>query len=513
MSRVELFERIRRDSRVEGLSIRQLADKHRVHRRTVRQALMSATPPARKVPEREAPALGPHKATIRAWLEADLAVPAKQRHTARRVWQRLVAEHGAQVAEATVRAEVAEVRRELFAERNTVTIAQEHPAGAEAECDFGEFAAFIDGMLTRLWLFCLRLSHSGAAFHMAFTHQAQEAFLEGHVLGFETLGGVPGRVRYDNLKTAVTKVLLGRDRVENERFIALRSHYGFDSFFCLPGIGGAHEKGGVEGEVGRFRRRWLVPIPRVASVAELNDMIAEADRADLGRRIAHRARTVGEMVAAERAVLGPLPSVPFDPTSVVEAKVDGKGRVSVRQSFYSVPARLAGRRVQIRLAAATFEVIFDGRVVARHERDAHKYTETLVLDHYLEILVRKPGALVGSLCLAQARATGAFTAEHQRFWDTARRRVGDGAGTRALCRVLLLHRNLPTDAVLAGITAALAVGSDDPDVVAVEARRAADRRPDAPVIPIGAATTMRPPPTLSGYDTLLAATATAGSGR
>jgi transposase len=503
MSRVELFERIRRDSREHGLSIRQLADKHHVHRRTVRQALMSAAPPARKVPERGSPALGPHKATIRAWLEADRSVPAKQRHTARRVWQRLVEEHGAQVAEATVRAEVAEVRRELFAERCTVTIPQEHPAGAEAECDFGEFYAFIDGTLTKLWLFCLRLSHSGAGFHRAFTHQAQEAFLEGHVLGFEALGGVPGRVRYDNLRTAVSKVLLGRDRVENERFVILRSHYGFDSFFCLPGIGGAHEKGGVEGEVGRFRRRWLVPIPRVASVAELNERIAEADRRDLDRRIANRALTVGEMAAAER--LRPLPAAPFDPSSVVGAKVDSKARVSVRQALYSVPARLAGRRVQIRLGAAEFEVIFDGRVVARHERDAHKHTEHLVLDHYLEVLVRKPGALPGSVCLAQARASGAFTDTHQRFWDEARRRLGDGAGTRALCNVLLLHRNLPAAAVTAGIDAALSAGSVDPQVVTVEARRAADRRPAAPVIPIGAAID-RPAPTLAGYDTLLTAT-------
>ena len=112
-SRVELFERIRRDRREEGLSVRALAARHRVHRRTVRQALEDAVPPPRKTPERAAPALGAHGATVRGWLEEDRGAPRKQRHTARRVWQRLLEERGAEVAESTVHAFVAEVRREL----------------------------------------------------------------------------------------------------------------------------------------------------------------------------------------------------------------------------------------------------------------------------------------------------------------------------------------------------------------------------------------------------------------
>ena len=131
----------------------------------------------------------------------------------------------------------------------------------------------------------MRLSHSGRAFHVAFGTQAQEAFLEGHVLAFQHFGGVPGLVRYDNFKPAVTRVLRGRDRVESERFVALRSHYGFDSFFCRPGITGAHEKGGVEGEIGRFRRRHLVPVPKVG-------VAGGAERADHRRR--HRRRRPGD---------------------------------------------------------------------------------------------------------------------------------------------------------------------------------------------------------------------------
>ena len=180
-----------------------------------------------------------------------------------------------------------------------MSIPQTHLAGAEAEVDFGEFYATIAGLVVKCWMFVMRLSHSGKAFHVAFATQAQEAFLEGHVLAFEYFGGVPGRIRYDNLKPAVIRVLKGRDRTESERFTALRSHYGFDSFFCRPGIDGAHEKGGVEGEIGRFRRRHLVPVPKVASLAELNELIAAADLLDDDRVITGRPITIGAAFAAE----------------------------------------------------------------------------------------------------------------------------------------------------------------------------------------------------------------------
>ncbi|MGE3835932.1 MAG: IS21 family transposase [Acidimicrobiia bacterium] len=275
---MELFERIRRDSRLEGLSIRALAHRHGVHRRMVREALASAVPAERKTPQRMATALtAAHRATVRGWLVADRSAPPKQRHTARRVWQRLVDEQGAQVAESTVRGFVAEVHRELSGGVGLVMVPQTHPPAEEAEVDFGEFKARIAGVLVRLWMFVLRLSHSGKAVHVAYANETQESFFDGFVTAFDTLGGVPGRVRLDNLKPAVIRVLLGRARLENTRFVLLRSAYGFDAFYCQPGLEGAHEKGGVEGEVGRFRRRHLTPVPSVGSLAELNELLAAAD--------------------------------------------------------------------------------------------------------------------------------------------------------------------------------------------------------------------------------------------
>jgi hypothetical protein len=501
---VELFEHIRKAQREEGLSVRALAHRHRVHRRTVRQALAAALPPPRKTSARVAPRLGPHEATIREWLQADQVAPRKQRHTARRIWQRLVDERGAVVAESTVRAYVGRLRGAIESGAAGVTIPQLHPPGAEAEVDFGAVHVWLDGVLTKLSMFVMRLSHSGRAVHLCSPSEGQEAFLEGHVVAFERLG-VAARIRYDNLKPAVVRVLTGRDRIESDRFVALRSHYGFDSFFCEPGVEGAHEKGGVEGEVGRFRRRHLVPVPRVASLGELNALLAAADRADDDRHIAGRLATVGEMAVAERAELRALPAEPFDATVPLHARADRKARIAVRGSHYSVPATYGGRRVAVRLGACTVTVSDGGRVLARHERSARKGAQVLLLDHYLEVLSRKPGALPGATALARARATGGFTAAHERFWARARKRLGDGAGTRALIEVLLLHRQLPFMCVHAALDTAERLRTVDPALVAIEARRLADGRGPTAVVERPALRGFeRPAPSLAGYDALLA---------
>jgi hypothetical protein len=502
---VEQFERIRRDRRLEGLSIRALARRHKVHRRTVREALASAVPSPRRVPERQRLAFGPYEATVRQWLEDDKKAPKKQRHTARRIWRRLVTEEGASLPESTVRENVRRLRSEI-ADPPAAMVPQLHQPGQEAEVDFGELWACVAGVLTKLWLFSLRLSASGRAIHRVFATQAQEAFLAGHVYGFERLGGIPaGRIRYDNLKPAVARVLLGRDRIESERFVAFRSHYGYDAFYCLPGPEGAHEKGGVEQDVGWFRRNHLVPVPRVQSLAELNAYIERCDDEDLARVIEGHRQSIGAEFATEVGLLQGLPEEPFDTARALSARVDAKSRVCVRQCRYSVPASLIGRQVQVALGAEEVALSFAGKLVACHERLVRRGEESLVLDHYLETLVHKPGALAGSVPLAQARSSGAFSATHEAYWASARRQLGDKEGTKALIAVLLLERNLPSKAVQAGMAASLALCTTSPEVVAVEARRAAGER-IAPVIPIGALERYeRPAPDLARYDRLLGA--------
>jgi hypothetical protein len=158
--------------------------------------------------------------------------------------------------------------------------------------------------------------------------------------------------------------------------------------------------------------------------------------------ITGRPVTVGAAFAAERTTLMPLPVEAFDPATLLQTRVDKRARISVRQCYYSVPARYVGRRLSVRLSARTVEV-FDGpKVVATHERAFGRYVEVLALDHYLEVLKTKPGGLPGATALVQAKACGAFTHTHQRYWDLVRRAHGDAAGTRALVEVLLARRTL-----------------------------------------------------------------------
>ena len=477
-SRVELFAAIRRDARVEEFSIRELARRHGVHRRTVRQALASAEPPGRKTPTRVAPKLGPYVDAVDAMLVADLDAPRKQRHTARRVHARLVDEHDAQVSYSTVRDYVRRRRPEIAVEHGKVAVVamvpQDHAPGVEAEVDFGEVWVVLDGVKTKCHLFVYRLSHSGAAVHRVDPTCGQEAFLQGHIEAFEALGGVPtGHIRYDNLTSAVSQVLYGsgRRRTENPRWVLFRFHYGFDAFYCHPGIEGAHEKGGVEGEVGRFRRAWLTPMPEVKTLDELNEKITGWEARDLHRRIEGHLHSVGHDLNIEQPLLNSLPADGFDHGLVLNPRVDRSALVTVRMVKYSVPARLIGRRVRVSLQASRVKV-FDGRtLVADHPRRIARTGSVVDLDHYLEVLAFKPGALPGSTALAQARAAGVFTTSHEDFWIAARRVNGDADGTRQLIDVLLLHRAHRAGDVVAGIRAALHVGAVTAEVVAVETRR------------------------------------------
>ncbi len=332
-SRVELFEAIRRDHRRDELSIRALADRHGVHRRTVRQALENAVPPERKPPVRAAPKLDPAKSLIDAMLIVDLTAPRKQRHTARRVLARLVQEH--QMTDLTysaVRDYVAKRRLEILAAAGKAVeeayVPQTHEPAAEAEVDFADLWIDLAGVRTKCFLFTLRLSCSGKSVHRAYSTQGQEAFLEGHQQAFDVLGGTPlDKIRYDNLNSAVKQVLFGRSRAENDRWVAFRSHYGFDAFYCLAGHEGSHEKGGVEGEGGRFRRSHCVPMPVVDSIEELNRLLEGWDDADDRRRVGNRTMSVGHDWAFERELLAPLPGEAFDTSLTLTPRVDRYGQV------------------------------------------------------------------------------------------------------------------------------------------------------------------------------------------
>ncbi|MBT2399783.1 IS21 family transposase [Streptomyces sp. ISL-100] len=480
-----MFERIRRDRRLDPtVSGRMVAQRYKVSRNTVAKALSCPVPAKRKKPPPRQSVLEPVKGFIDAMLREDLAAPRKQKHTIDRVLERLAGEHDfEQASYSTVRdymrkrrplleLEAKEGRRHLEG-----MVPQEKKPGEEAEVDFADVWLDLAGQRRKCVLFTLRMSYSGKAVHRVYATASQEAFLDGHVEAFRVLGGVPSvHIRYDNLKPAVKQVMFGRSRTESTRWAAFRSWYGFSAFYCVPGEDGAHEKGGVEHEGGRFRRKHLVPPPQVESLAELNERLEAIDTAEDARHVHGRPTSIGFDFEHERGCLAPLPADEYDTGMDLTPIVHRNGRVTVRQCYYSVPAKFIGTKVRVKLRANEIW-IFEGRnVIARHPRLTRRYTYHDILDHYLEILLVKPGAFAGAAALAQARAEGGFTKVHEAFWAAAKARAGDKEGTRMLIEVLLLHRQLPAAAIVAGMETVLRIGAISTDLVAIEARKAMENQ-------------------------------------
>jgi hypothetical protein len=339
---------------------------------------------------------------------------------------------------------------------------------------------------------------------IAFERETQQAFLEAHVEAFRFFGGVFALIRYDNLRSAVKQVLRGRRRVEQDRFVGLRSHYLYESAFTRRGREGAHEKGGVEGEVGRFRRRHLVPVPKVGSLKELNDLLEDGCFAELRRRIAGREQTVGEALRVEARALRELPFEEYETAEQASPRVDTKALVTIRQNRYSVPVCLVGLRVAARIGAREIVISHERREVARHPRLPGRFQTAARLDHYLELLQRKPGALKGSLPLAQERKRGRWPACFDQLWQEIDVRYGRSEAARQMVDVLLLCREQGPARVELAVRGALAAGAHDGRAVAVLARRS--ERPAQPPLfelPQHLRDLERPQPTLGDYDALL----------
>lgn len=506
MRRVELFELIRKDHEL-GLSKRAICTKRGVGKKTVNQAIASPIPPERKSPARAKPVMTDEiRAFIDGILQKDKTAPRKQRHTARRIWQRVTEELGSTVAEVTVRRYVRERKRELSIGVQAF-VPQHHPAGKQFEVDFYEAEVVIATEQVTAKIVTTRSEFAAGSLHVGYPAALQSAFFEAMTLGFEFLDGVPSIVRFDNLRHAVARVLRGKRRVQQDKFIAFRSHYLFDASFTSPGIQGAHEKGGVEGEVGRFRRRWLTPVPSFDTWDDFNDYLRACCIKDLDRKVDGKPHTVGELCVIEQSLLKPLPQERFDVSVVGEARVDDKSRITVRTNRYSVPASLVGRTISWKISPLRLEVWYSGKQVAVHDLLHTRAGESLHLDHYLDVMREKPGAMPGSLALHQARQSGSFTPLYDRLWTRLRERSGEKQGTRQMVEVLLLHRTHRKDVVGQAVVKALETGSIDPGTIALFARHMALGGEVAePLQPVDVGELNRfdrPVPETIGYDQLL----------
>jgi transposase len=500
--KVELFEEIRREYRLGAATIQGVARKLKTHRRMVRQALASAIPPKRKTPTRSNPKLGPVREFIDGILQSDQAAPRKQRHTAHRIWERIGREHpDSPVAEATVRRYVRRRKEELGLAARETFVPQSYDWGGEGQVDWYEAAVEFDDGWQTAHLFTMRSMAGGGAFHTAYFHATQQAFLEAHERAFQHFGGVFRLLRYDNLKSAVKKILRGYQREETDRLIAFRSHWGFQTEFCNPGCG--NEKGGVEGEVGYFRRNHLVPLPKVKDLGELNAYLRVCCQQDEQRRIHGKPHTVGEAMRIERDHLLPLASEGFELAETSFPVVDGHGCVKVRTNRYSVPLRV-GSRTQVRLLPAYVEVWHEQRCVARHERNFGRHQPVLDLEHYLDVLGRKPGALAGSTPLEQWRERGRWPESFDRLWQSLRERHGKHAGTREMIELLQLGPRYGWNVLKKASEQALALGCTDAAAVRHLVMASELTHREKPIRETGSLERYdRPLPVLDDYDGLL----------
>ena len=501
-ARVELFEQLRQEHEFGVGTIAGVAAKFGVHRRMVRQAIAGALPPRHRYPARVKPKLDAVAAFIDQVLDEDRRAPRKQRHTARRIYRCILTEFpDAAVAESTVRNHVRNRKRAMGLVQRETFVPQSYVLGHEAQVDWYEAWADLGGERTRMQVFAMRSMASGAAFHRAYLHATQQAFLEAHEHAFAYFGGVFRLLRYDNLASAVRKILRSYRREETVRFVAFRSHWRFAAEFCTPGAG--HEKGGVEGEGGYFRRNHLVPVPSAADLDALNALLLIGCREDEARILDGRSEPVGAAMVVERDHLTARNPEGFDLAEVTFPLVDKQGCVLVKTNAYSVPLG-AGIRVEARVYPLHVELWHSGRRIARHERCHRRRQHGLDLEHYLDVLSHKPGALAGSKPLAQWREAGRWPPCYDELWDRLLTRHGKQNGTRAMVAVVGLGREFGHDALRVAITTAVSLGACDVAAVRYLLTEAGLRRRQLQAIDVGELSRYdRPLPTVADYDVLL----------
>lgn len=384
---MELYGRVRRAVLVEGRSQRAVAGEFGISRDMVGKMLRYAVPPGyqRQQPVKR-PKLGPWMGVIDAILEEDKTRPAKQRHTAKRIFDRLRDEHGFTGGYGIVSQYVR--GKQLRSREMFVPLA--HPAG-EAQADFGEALVVIAGVEQKAHYLAMDLPHSDDCFVIAFPAETTEAFLEGHVRAFAYFGGVPTRILYDNTKIAVARILGGEERQKTRAFSELESYYLFASKFGRPAKG--NDKGKVEGLVGYARRNFMVPIPRVNSWEELNTHLEQQCRRRRERRLRGQAETIGERFERDRAAMLTLPAAPYDACEKISARVSSLSLVRYRSNDYSVPTCYGHREVLLKGHVHEVVIACGSEVIARHPRSYER--EAVLFDplHYLALLEQKTRAL------------------------------------------------------------------------------------------------------------------------
>ena len=387
MYEVDVYVRVRRAGMVEGMSVREASRVFGLHRDTVRKMLAYSVPPGyrrQSFPRKPKPEA--FTGVIDAILEGDTRVPRKQRHTAKRIFERLRDEYGFDGQYTIVKDYVREHRRrtqEMF-------VPLPHALG-HAQCDFGEALVVIAGVERKIHYLVIDLPHSDGCFVKAYPAETTEAFLDGHVNAFAFLGGVPQSILYDNTKLAVARILGDGRRQRTRAFTELQSHYLFEDKFGRPGKG--NDKGKVEGMVGYVRRNFLVPVPSFESFEALNAHLEARCLDRMDARLRGHSETIGQRMERDLDALLPLPDAPYDACDKQASRVSSLSLVRYRTNDYSAPVAYGHRDVLVRGYVNEVVISCGVEVIARHPRSYER--DDFVFDpiHYLPLLERKTAAL------------------------------------------------------------------------------------------------------------------------
>jgi len=451
---VELYSKIRRACHVEGMSIREAARVFGVHRKTVRKILRFSIPPGyQRMEAPRRPKLDGFTGVIEQILAADIGCPPKQRHTAKRIYERLRDEYGFAGGYTIVKDYV---RSQRLSQREVFVPLRHEPGHAQA--DFGEAVVCIGGVEQKAHFFAMDLPHSDGCFVKAYPAETTEAFCEGHHAAFVFLGGVPQSILYDNTTLAVVEILADGQRVKTRRFLELQAHYLFADRFGRPGKG--NDKGKVEGLVGYARRNFLVPIPEFASYAALNAYLAEQCRKRQSDRLRGHEETIGERLLRDQAAFLPLPAAAYDACEIGATRVSSLSLVRYRSNDYSVPTAYGHREVIVKGYVDEVLIHCGTELIARHPRSYAKADFIFEPRHYLALLERKLNALDQAAPLANWNLPESFS--------TLRRlleaRMGK-AGKREYVQVLRLLETFALNEVQQAIGDALQRGAIGFDAV------------------------------------------------
>ena len=445
---------IRKRVLLGGESKRAILRETGMHWRTLEKILAHSEPPGyRQSQPRKKPMIGPHIKRIEQWLEEDRQLPKKQRHTAKRIWERLQQEEGYKGGYTSVKDAV----RELRQTRQEVFVPLKHVPG-EAQVDFGHALARINGQLRKVPFFVMALPHSDAMFVAAFERECTESFWEGHVRAFEFFGGVPSRISYDNSRIAVAQIV-GKERKLTVGFLQLQSHYLFEHHFCRVGRG--NEKGVVEGLVKYARLNFMVPVPQARDFAQLNEHLRECCRGDLKRQLRGKTTSKEQLLAEDQKAMRPLPAGAFEAARVVSTRANSLSLVRFDRNDYSVPVCWAHHLVVAKGFCWEVSLHAQGREVARHRRCWDKEQVCLEPVHYLALLERKPGAFDHALPLDQWELPACFAVLRRRLEGEQQ-----GEGVREYIRVLRLLEKHELKTLTQAVERALEHGALTRDAVA-----------------------------------------------